>query len=93
MFVVGRRYFSGGPMGSARHVLQSSWTDSYVRLPSRCTLEISGRDAVKFLQGLTTNQMTRIEKGGDGMLCAFLSPQVRVSICVYGGTIDKLKLD
>ncbi|KAI8927416.1 hypothetical protein BC831DRAFT_510841 [Entophlyctis helioformis] len=32
---------------------------------------IDGPDAVKFLQGMVTNQMTRIERGGEGILAAF----------------------
>ncbi len=55
----------------------SQVTGSYIHLPTRGLLEIRGKDATKFLQGLITNHMPRIEKGGSGFLAAFLSPKVR----------------
>lgn len=45
-------------------------------LQDRSLVRIKGADATKFLQGLTTNQMTKIERGGDGILTAFLNAQV-----------------
>ncbi|KAG0025883.1 Iron-sulfur clusters incorporation protein [Podila clonocystis] len=50
----------------------------YIHLPTRGLLEIRGKDASKFLQGLITNHMPRIESGGGGFLAAFLSPKGRV---------------
>ncbi|RKO92326.1 hypothetical protein BDK51DRAFT_43202 [Blyttiomyces helicus] len=47
-----------------------------VAVPNRGIVRAEGRDAVKFLQGLVTNQMGRVENGGDPMLAAFLTPQV-----------------
>ncbi|KAJ3099593.1 Iron-sulfur clusters incorporation protein [Phlyctochytrium planicorne] len=47
-------------------------------IPKRSVIEVEGRDAVKFLQGLITNQMAKIERGGDGIVAAFLSAQGRV---------------
>ena len=49
--------------------------DTLIQLP-KSLYRIHGTDAVKFLQGLVTNQMTKIEKGGEAMLAAFLNPQV-----------------
>lgn len=51
----------------------------YIHLPTRGLLEIRGKDASKFLQGLVTNHMPRIESGGGGFLAAFLSPKVSCS--------------
>ncbi|KAF9908504.1 ccr4 associated factor [Linnemannia zychae] len=50
---------------------------SYIHLPTRGLLQIHGKDSSKFLQGLITNHMPRIENGG-GFLAAFLSPKGRV---------------
>lgn len=52
---------------------------SYIHLPTRGLLQIHGKDASKFLQGLITNHMPRIENGGGGFLAAFLSPKVNNS--------------
>lgn len=52
---------------------------SYIHLPTRGLLQIHGKDASKFLQGLITNHMPRIENGGGGFLAAFLSPKVNIS--------------
>ncbi|KAJ3196913.1 hypothetical protein HK101_007278 [Irineochytrium annulatum] len=72
----------GGARGvatSARQWLQASnGADRFVKVPGRGVVEIEGPDAVKFLQGLMTNQMTKIERGGDGILAFFLSAQGRV---------------
>ncbi|KAF9112558.1 ccr4 associated factor [Mortierella sp. AM989] len=51
---------------------------SYIHLPTRGLLEIRGKDASKFLQGLITNHMPRIENGGCGFLATFLNPKGRV---------------
>ncbi|KAF9426784.1 ccr4 associated factor [Podila epigama] len=55
----------------------------YIPLPTRGLLEIRGKDASKFLQGLITNHMPRIEAGGGGFLAAFLSPKGRVMYDVF----------
>ncbi|KAF9549907.1 ccr4 associated factor [Mortierella hygrophila] len=56
---------------------------SYIHLPTRGLLQIHGKDASKFLQGLITNHMPRIEGGGGGLLAAFLSPKGRVMYDVF----------
>ncbi|KAG0298284.1 ccr4 associated factor [Dissophora globulifera] len=56
---------------------------SYIHLPTRGLLEIRGKDASKFLQGLITNHMPRIENSGTGFLAAFLSPKGRVMYDVF----------
>ena len=72
-----RRYATG------RQLLnQMDSADSFALLKGRSTLSISGPDSVKFLQGLTTNQMSKIDKGGDGLLSAFLSPQVSIVLLI-----------
>ncbi|KAI8619070.1 hypothetical protein BC830DRAFT_1165662 [Chytriomyces sp. MP71] len=48
------------------------------RLASRGVILCAGADAVRFLQGLVTNQMSRVERGGDAIFSAFLSAQGRV---------------
>ncbi|KAG0030316.1 ccr4 associated factor [Podila clonocystis] len=55
----------------------------YIHLPTRGLLEIRGKDASKFLQGLITNHMPRIESGGGGFLAAFLNPKGRVMYDVF----------
>ncbi|KAF8933288.1 ccr4 associated factor [Dissophora ornata] len=61
----------------------ASCAGSYIHLPTRGLLEIRGKDASKFLQGLITNHMPRIENGGSGFLTAFLSPKGRVMYDVF----------
>lgn len=51
---------------------------AYCRLPSRAVLSLSGDDSTKFLQGMITNHMPLIERGGDGFYSAFLNAQGRV---------------
>lgn len=48
------------------------------RLPLRSILSVSGADASKFLQGLITNHMPKVEAGGDGMYACFLSSSGRI---------------
>ncbi|KAJ3008841.1 UNVERIFIED_CONTAM: Iron-sulfur clusters incorporation protein [Siphonaria sp. JEL0065] len=45
---------------------------------TRGVIRVGGADAAKFLQGLTTNQMKRVEAGGDSLFAAFLSAPGRV---------------
>ncbi|KAF9950918.1 ccr4 associated factor [Modicella reniformis] len=61
----------------------ASSTGSFIHLPIRGLLEIRGKDASKFLQGLITNHMPRIENGGPGFLAAFLNPKGRVMYDVF----------
>ncbi|KAI1318012.1 ccr4 associated factor [Mortierella claussenii] len=61
----------------------ASASGTYIRLATRGLLEIRGKDASKFLQGLITNHMPRIENGGPGFLAAFLSPKGRVMYDVF----------
>ncbi|KAI8825593.1 uncharacterized protein EV422DRAFT_132638 [Fimicolochytrium jonesii] len=63
---------------AATYLATTSATDSFTPLPNRGFVAVDGPDAVKFLQGLTTNQMGLIERGGDGVFCAFLTAQGRV---------------
>ncbi|KAJ3410217.1 Iron-sulfur clusters incorporation protein, partial [Chytridiales sp. JEL 0842] len=56
---------------------ESNLKDRYTTVPNRGLIELEGVDAVKFLQGMVTNQMTKVERGGDGILAAFLSAQNR----------------
>nr|CAG8630260.1 14570_t:CDS:2 [Entrophospora candida] len=52
--------------------------DHYVQIPNRALIEIHGENAVKFLQGLITNNMPLIQNGGDGFYAAFLNTTGRV---------------
>mmetsp|Transcript_16425 Transcript_16425/g.15744 ORF Transcript_16425/g.15744 Transcript_16425/m.15744 type:complete len:439 (+) Transcript_16425:224-1540(+) len=47
-------------------------------VPDRGYLEISGKDAVKFLQGLCTNDMNKLKTHGDCIAAAFLSHKGRI---------------
>ncbi|KAI9208005.1 uncharacterized protein BJ171DRAFT_492338 [Polychytrium aggregatum] len=73
---LGRSYAT--KTNAQEYLRSSNARNEYVRLDNRACLEIEGPEAIKFLQGLTTNQMLNIERGGDGVLAAFLSPQGRV---------------
>ncbi|KAF9094449.1 ccr4 associated factor [Mortierella sp. AD031] len=64
---------------------------SYIHLPTRGLLQIHGKDASKFLQGLITNHMPRIENGGGGFLAAFLSPKGRVMYDVFIHPVNETK--
>lgn len=48
----------------------------FASIPNRGILELEGPDTVKFLQGLITNHMPKLENGGDGFYAGFLTPQV-----------------
>lgn len=45
-----------------------------IRLPARTVIEISGEDRAKFLQGLISNDIGKIDKG-DAIYAALLTPQ------------------
>ncbi|KAI9348949.1 hypothetical protein DFJ73DRAFT_960107 [Zopfochytrium polystomum] len=66
------------PLPARDWLLQSSGSDRFARVPHRGVIEIEGADTVKFLQGMVTNQVAKIERGGDGMLAGFLNAQGRV---------------
>ncbi|ORY43789.1 Aminomethyltransferase folate-binding domain-containing protein [Rhizoclosmatium globosum] len=51
--------------------------NSFARL-QRGVVRVAGADAAKFLQGLMTNQIAKIERGGDGLFAAFLTAPGRV---------------
>lgn len=55
----------------------------YAQLGSRKVIKVEGPDAVRFLQGLTTNQMNRIAQGGEGVQTAFLNAQGRVMMDAF----------
>nr|KAJ3422511.1 ccr4 associated factor [Polyrhizophydium stewartii] len=52
--------------------------DVFARLDGRAVVRIDGPDSVPFLQGMVTNQMTLVERGGAGILAAFLNAQGRI---------------
>ncbi|KAI8801994.1 hypothetical protein BJ742DRAFT_858726 [Cladochytrium replicatum] len=66
------------PVTAAAFLAASNSQDFYSRVPRRSLVEVEGQDAVKFLQGLCTNHMPKIERGGDGMYSAFLTAQGRI---------------
>ncbi|KAG0053186.1 ccr4 associated factor [Gryganskiella cystojenkinii] len=68
-----------------------SGTGTFTHLPTRGLLEIKGKDSSKFLQGLITNQMLKIENGGGGFLAAFLSPKGRIMYDVFIHPTNTLK--
>ncbi|GJJ78237.1 transferase CAF17, mitochondrial [Entomortierella parvispora] len=68
---------------SERFISTQSDAGTFTLLPTRGLLEIKGKDSSKFLQGLITNQMLKIENGGGGFLAAFLSPKGRVMYDVF----------
>ncbi|KAG0296122.1 ccr4 associated factor [Linnemannia gamsii] len=70
---------------------ESTSGGSYIHLPTRGLLQIHGKDASKFLQGLITNHMPRIENGGGGFLAAFLSPKGRVMYDVFIHPLNEAK--
>jgi len=48
-------------------------------VPDRMFIEVSGRDAIKFLQGIVTNDMSTLSsEGGSALACAFLTPKGRI---------------
>ncbi|KAI7834163.1 hypothetical protein BX661DRAFT_176731 [Kickxella alabastrina] len=53
-------------------------SDQFARVSKRAVLEVSGRDASAFLQGMQCNNMPLIDQGGSGMLTGFLMPQGRI---------------
>ncbi|KAI9323279.1 hypothetical protein BX666DRAFT_2146040 [Dichotomocladium elegans] len=52
--------------------------NGFAPIPDRGMLTIEGPDTAKFLQGLITNHMPLIAKGGEGLFTAFLTPQGRM---------------
>ncbi|KAF9933492.1 ccr4 associated factor [Linnemannia zychae] len=78
-------------MNRSRFMSTSTSGGSYIHLPTRGLLQIHGKDASKFLQGLITNHMPRIENGGSGFLAAFLSPKGRVMYDVFIHPINESK--
>ncbi|PVU90543.1 hypothetical protein BB561_004832 [Smittium simulii] len=56
---------------------------SYTRLATRGLVQVSGPDSENFLQGLTTNQMTKIKPGLSGLYQTFLYPNGRVMLDSY----------
>ncbi|KAI9141612.1 hypothetical protein BKA69DRAFT_1019546, partial [Paraphysoderma sedebokerense] len=55
----------------------------FAKVPDRGVILVEGADSVKFLQGLITNHMPKIERGGEGFFAAFLNPQGRVLFDVF----------
>lgn len=54
--------------------------DHYCQVPNRSLIELDGADTPKFLQGLMTNDMSKISPGGHGFYAAFLTPPVSVHV-------------
>ncbi|KAJ3003555.1 ccr4 associated factor, partial [Thoreauomyces humboldtii] len=71
------------PVPASDYLRDSNSHNRFARLEDRGFVEIEGPEAVKFLQGLTTNQLSRIERGGDGIFAAFLTAQGRVLFDVF----------
>ncbi|TPX45783.1 aminomethyltransferase [Synchytrium endobioticum] len=63
---------------AATYLSETASSDRHAPIANRGFIQLEGLDVVKFLQGLVTNHMPKIERGGDGFYCAFLSPQGRV---------------
>lgn len=59
-----------------RFATESSAGVRAAKVPHQALLSVEGRDAIKLLQGLVTNDVRRLEAGGDALYCAFLNPQV-----------------
>jgi hypothetical protein len=59
--------------------LWTGWssTGGAVVVPGRAFLRVFGQDALKFLQGLVTNQVNLLAGEVPAQYAAFLSPQVR----------------
>jgi len=49
-----------------------------LRVPNRHYIDVTGKDAIKFLQGIMTNDATRLQRYGDALACVFLTPKGRV---------------
>lgn len=64
------------PTNVSSAIEQYNATDAFVKIESRSFVQIDGPDAVKFLQGMITNHMPKIETGGDGLFTGFLNAQV-----------------
>ncbi len=47
-------------------------------VPERAYLKLSGLDTKKFLQGVTTNDLSLLKVGGDCLATAFLTPKGRI---------------
>ncbi|KAJ1921535.1 ccr4 associated factor [Mycoemilia scoparia] len=52
--------------------------DKFAAVTKRAVVQVSGDDSSKFLQGLITNHMPKIDQGGSGFFTCFLAPQGRV---------------
>jgi folate-binding Fe-S cluster repair protein YgfZ len=63
------------PLTPAQEEDEVHKSDHYVQVSNRGLLQLEGADTVRFLQGLITNHMPLIERGGDGFYAATLTPQ------------------
>ena len=68
--------------------LLSTITSNTIYVPDRKFIEISGKDCIKFLQGICTNNLTKLEKHGDCIPAAFLNTKVQFDKILIK-TIDK----
>eukprot|EP00960_Hanusia_phi_P067962 766742-Hanusia_phi.AAC.7 len=71
--------------------IQNSWS----HLKNRAVIEVSGEDAISFLQGLTTNDMNHL-RSQKSMLSAFLNAQGRVmhdALLVYSEPTNSIFID
>src|SRR4051794_11588551 len=53
-------------------------TCKFARLAARALVCVEGADAARFLQGLLTGHVGRVELGGGGLHAALLSPRGRI---------------
>ena len=60
----------------ARRNFECRFRSSFV-VPDRAYIEVEGRDAIKFLQGICTNDVTHLNVHCDCVAAAFLTPKGR----------------
>ncbi|KAJ3403761.1 ccr4 associated factor [Chytriomyces hyalinus] len=61
----------------------------HAQLASRGLVAVAGADAVRFLQGLVTNQMSRVERGGEGVYAGFLTAPGRILFDAFIHPVNK----
>ena len=63
--------------GQSIHTSMSTF-GRLLKVPNRRYIDVTGKDAIKFLQGIMTNDATRLQRYGDALACVFLTPKGRV---------------
>lgn len=61
-------------------------------IPDRKYIEVAGKDAKRFLQGIMTNDTQKLRKYGDAIACAFLSSKGRIIADAIVYNMTKLSL-